>query len=155
MESISCLLVSVGSRNFATAKLPASIGHVFYDALNGVLRDGKFDSFTASQFYRVTVLPRRCANRFTKKVVVLEFHQASTSRGVKKLRGSRPSRKTRAFKRLRVSHLRRLISPLSNGHWPCSAPNMLSRLQPERILSLNMDQVQGRMSVKSLLETPE
>ena len=23
----------------ATAKLPASIGHVFYDALNGVLRD--------------------------------------------------------------------------------------------------------------------
>ena len=32
----------------ATAKLPASIGHVFYDALNGVLCDGKFDYFAES-----------------------------------------------------------------------------------------------------------
>jgi len=32
----------------ATAKLPASIGHVFYDALNGVLGDGKFDDFAES-----------------------------------------------------------------------------------------------------------
>ncbi len=32
----------------ATAKLPASIGHVFYDALNGVLRDGKFDRIAES-----------------------------------------------------------------------------------------------------------
>jgi len=32
----------------ATAKLPTSIGHVFYNALNGVLRDGKFDHFTES-----------------------------------------------------------------------------------------------------------
>ena len=32
----------------ATAKLPASIGHVFYDALNDVLRDGQFDHFAES-----------------------------------------------------------------------------------------------------------
>ena len=32
----------------ATAKLPTSIGHVFYDALNRVLRDGKFDNFAES-----------------------------------------------------------------------------------------------------------
>ena len=32
----------------ATSKLPASIRHVFYDALNGVLRDAKFDSFAES-----------------------------------------------------------------------------------------------------------
>ena len=32
----------------ATAKLPASIGHVFYDSLNGVLRDGQFDHFAES-----------------------------------------------------------------------------------------------------------
>ena len=32
----------------ATAKLPTSIGHVFYDALNRVLRDGQFDNFAES-----------------------------------------------------------------------------------------------------------
>ena len=32
----------------ATCKLPASIRHAFYDALNGVLRDAKFDSFAES-----------------------------------------------------------------------------------------------------------
>ena len=32
----------------ATAKLPALIGHVFYDALNRVLCDGKFDGFAES-----------------------------------------------------------------------------------------------------------
>ena len=30
------------------AKLPTSIGHVFYDALNRVLRDGQFDNFAES-----------------------------------------------------------------------------------------------------------
>ena len=51
MESIRCLLVSVvrsGSRNFATSKLPVTIGHVFYDALNSVLRDWDFDTFAKS-----------------------------------------------------------------------------------------------------------
>ena len=32
----------------ATSKPPVSIRHVFYDALNGVLRDAKFDSFAES-----------------------------------------------------------------------------------------------------------
>ena len=32
----------------ATGLLPASIGHVFYDGLNRVLRDGKFDHFGES-----------------------------------------------------------------------------------------------------------
>jgi transposase len=32
----------------ATAKLPASIGHVFYDVLNSVLRDGQFGPFAES-----------------------------------------------------------------------------------------------------------
>jgi len=44
----------------ATAKLPASIGHVFYDALNGVPRDGKFDSFAQSlcePFYKDGITP--------------------------------------------------------------------------------------------------
>jgi len=39
----------------ATSKLPASIRHVFYDALNGVLRDAKFDKFAESlcgSFYK-------------------------------------------------------------------------------------------------------
>ena len=32
----------------ATSKLPASLRHVFYDALNGVLRDANFDKFAES-----------------------------------------------------------------------------------------------------------
>jgi transposase len=45
----------------AAAILPASIGHVFYDALNRVLRDGNFDKFAESlcePFYKSTC-PRR------------------------------------------------------------------------------------------------
>jgi hypothetical protein len=44
---------------------------------------------------------------------------------VKKLRRTQNAGKYGHFHRLRVSHLRRLISPLATGNWPISAPNML------------------------------
>ncbi len=53
---------------------------------------------------------------------------------VKKLRRTQIAVKTLDLRLTRVSHLRRLISPLGTGNWRFSAPNMPFLLQPWHIL---------------------
>ncbi|MEO1981587.1 MAG: hypothetical protein ABGZ24_13805, partial [Fuerstiella sp.] len=53
---------------------------------------------------------------------------------VKKLRRTQIAVKTLDLRLTRVSHLRRLISPLGTGNWRFSAPNMPLLLQPWHIL---------------------
>ena len=51
--------------------------------------------------------------------------RSSRSRRVKKNRRTQIALKTLDLRLTRVSHLRRLISPVCRGNWPFSAPNML------------------------------
>ena len=69
----------------ATAKLPASIGHVFYDALNRVLRDGKFDNFAESlckPFYKDGGRPGIPPGIYFRMVFVGYFEGIDSQRGV-------------------------------------------------------------------------
>jgi hypothetical protein len=58
----------------------------------------------------------------------------ANSRKVKKTTPNSNRRETRDLRQARVSHLRRLISPLGTGHWLISASNMSFLLQPWHIL---------------------
>ena len=69
----------------ATSKLPASIGHVFYDALNGVLRDGKFDSFAESlcePFYKEGGRPGIPPGIYFRMIFVGYFEGIDSQRGI-------------------------------------------------------------------------
>ena len=69
----------------ATAKLPASIGHVFYDALNGVLRDGKFDGFAESlcePFYKEGGRPGISPGIYFRMIFVGYFEGIGSQRGI-------------------------------------------------------------------------
>jgi transposase len=69
----------------ATAKLPTSIGHVFYDALNGVLRDGKFDHFAESlcaPFYEEGGRPEISPGVYFRMVFVGYFEGIDSQRGI-------------------------------------------------------------------------
>ena len=69
----------------ATAKLPASIGHVFYDALNGVLRDGQFDSFAESlcePFYKEGGRPGIPPGIYFRMIFVGYFEGIDSQRGI-------------------------------------------------------------------------
>jgi len=68
----------------ATAKLPTSIGHVYYHALNGVLRDGKFDHFTESlceRFYKEGGRPGIYPGIYLRMVFVGYFEGVDPQRG--------------------------------------------------------------------------
>jgi len=69
----------------ATAKLPTSIGHVFYDALNRVLRDGKFDNFAESlcePFYKEGGRPGIPPGVYFRMVFVGYFEGIDSQRGI-------------------------------------------------------------------------
>jgi len=69
----------------ATAKLPASIGHVFYDALNGVLRDGKFDRIAESlcePFYKEGGRPGIPPGIYFRMIFVGYFEGIDSQRGI-------------------------------------------------------------------------
>ena len=69
----------------ATAKLPASIGHVFYDALNGVLRDAKFDNFAESlcePFYKEGGRRRIPPGIYFRMIFVEYFEGIDSQRGI-------------------------------------------------------------------------
>ena len=69
----------------ATAKLPASIGHVFYDALNRVLRDGKFDNFAESlcePFYKEGGRPGIPPGVYFRMIFVGYFEGIDSQRGI-------------------------------------------------------------------------
>ena len=69
----------------ATAKLPASIGHVFYDALNGVLRDGEFDNFAESlcePFYKEGGRPGIPPGIYFRMIFVGYFEGIDSQRGI-------------------------------------------------------------------------
>ena len=69
----------------ATAKLPASIGHVFYDALNGVLRDGKFDDFAESlcgPYYKEGGRPGIPPGIYFRMIFVGYFEGIDSQRGI-------------------------------------------------------------------------
>jgi transposase len=69
----------------ATAKLPTSIGHVFYDALNRVLRDGKFDNFAESlcePFYKEGGRPGIPPGVYFRMIFVGYFEGIDSQRGI-------------------------------------------------------------------------
>ncbi len=69
----------------ATAKLPASIGHVFYDALNRVLRDGEFDNFAESlcePFYKEGGRPGIPPGVYFRMIFVGYFEGIDSQRGI-------------------------------------------------------------------------
>ena len=69
----------------ATAKLPASIGHVFYDALNRVLRDGEFDNFAESlcePFYKEGGRPGIPPGIYFRMIFVGYFEGIDSQRGI-------------------------------------------------------------------------
>jgi transposase len=69
----------------ATAKLPVSIGHVFYDALNRVLRDGKFDEFAESlcePYYKEGGRPGIPPGVYFRMVFVGYFEGIDSQRGI-------------------------------------------------------------------------
>lgn len=69
----------------ATAKLPASIGHVFYDALNRVLRGGKFDGFAESlcgPFYKEGGRPGIPPGIYFRMIFLGYFEGIGSQRGI-------------------------------------------------------------------------
>jgi len=69
----------------ATAKLPSSIGHVFYDALNRVLCDGKFDNFAESlcePFYKEGGRPGIPPGIYFRMIFVGYFEGIDSQRGI-------------------------------------------------------------------------
>jgi len=69
----------------ATAKLPASIRHVFYDALKRVLRDGKFDNFAESlcePFYKEGGRPGIPPGIYFRMIFVGCFEGIDSQRGI-------------------------------------------------------------------------
>jgi transposase len=69
----------------ATAKLPALIGHVFYGALNGVLRDGNFDDFAESPcgpFHKECGRPGIPPGIYFRMIFVRYFEGIDSQRGI-------------------------------------------------------------------------
>ena len=69
----------------ATAKLPGSISHVFYDALNGVLRDGGFDEFAETlcePYYQDGGRPGIPPGTYFRMIFVGYFEGLDSQRGI-------------------------------------------------------------------------
>lgn len=69
----------------ATSKLPGSISHVFYDGLNGLLRDGSFDEFVETlceAYYEDDGRPGIPPGIYFRMIFVGYFEGLDSQRGI-------------------------------------------------------------------------